>query len=34
MLHRIHKRPEVAKKEMCNCGYMNRGNGRNYGLAN
>jgi len=33
MLHRIYKRPEVANKEMGNCGNINKGNGRSYGLA-
>jgi predicted transcriptional regulator len=33
MLHRIYKRPEVANKEMGNCGNINKGNGRSYVLA-
>lgn len=34
MLYRIHKRSEVANKEMDNYGNMNKGNGGSYGLAN
>jgi hypothetical protein len=34
MLHRIHKMPEVANKEIGNCGNMSKGNGRSYGIEN
>jgi hypothetical protein len=35
ILYRIHKRPEGSQqRNIGDCGNMNKGNGRFYGLAN